>query len=162
MYTYYEINIIMNVTTTIYDIEKFMDNSPSSCPILTVSGRTCGNKLKKYGVCGKHMKYCYDGREHPLYQQFVSEYTEATLKSCQCAETAERNGVDILNVQSYYDNNLSGPLVMTPPGILGEFNNLMGDHKRIILKYQPLIDPYLVWTVAAVLRNKLSRYFDIS
>jgi len=60
----------------------------SRCPILTKKGTPCRNFVKKYGVCGQHHKYAYDGGEDPICLNFIKEYAviirefESALNSC--------------------------------------------------------------------------------
>jgi hypothetical protein len=66
----------------------------------------CIHKAKPNGVCGYHKQYTLYTSNEDLAKE-IDKYAVALADWQLCAETLEQTGINILALQSFYNNNLT-------------------------------------------------------
>lgn len=114
----------------------------------------CRNRAKCFGVCGVHKKmgYLWDDlqfqRDIDTYRQLVIEY------SSECTKLGSA-GINILGIQSCWDNNLCGDRVHPFPKCYENVGKIMEQLKSIPLKLQTKYDNYLVYNVCTRINHSI-------
>ena len=114
--------------------------------------RSCRNKSKRGGVCGRHTEYRYLTDDKELlddmkeYKRVFEEY----IKESAILETIGRN---MLEVQTYYNNNLCGTRQQIFPPELERVGNLLEKQLLLIKVIQSKHDDLLVYNMAVRIRH---------
>ena len=67
---------------------------------------TCTYKAKPNGVCGHHKNYVLYTSNKDLIKE-IENYSHMLSDWHLCANKLEQSGINILNIQSFYNNNLT-------------------------------------------------------
>lgn len=104
------------------------------CPSYKANGQPCSNQIKPgFGVCGVHKKNAYLV-DSPQFRVAFETFKILVNRIAAESDRLEAAGIDILNVQSAWSNNLCGPVVrdhhqhfrVLGP-LLEQFKTMMGD-----------------------------------
>lgn len=102
----------------------------------------CKCKAKNFGVCGRHSGYSYT-TSNPQFWIDVQEYEDLTLSFENEDKNLQKQGLNLLGVQSYYNNNLCGT-AHNVPLVYAQAHAIMESFGTVTKKLQSKYDPCLV------------------
>ena len=104
----------------------------------------CRHRAKQFGVCGVHKRWFYLC-DDPQFQADMNVYRQLTLKFAQEEVKLKAQGIDLLGIQNYWDNNLCGPRQHPLPEYYRKAGEIMESFVPFIKTMQQKYDPNLVY-----------------
>ena len=112
----------------------------------------CDYKTKRYGVCGVHKKWAFTDQS-PNFQIELNKLGDLIQKYKTQAANLEQQGYNILQIQTYWNNNLTKtPIDKLPPHFYS-FGLLINQIRDYITEMQGRFDPYLVYNAQVRLHH---------
>ena len=103
----------------------------------------CRYKSKRFGVCGKHKGHAYEydetEKDYKEYLKDLEKYKEIITRYKNAADELQNKGLNILSIQSCYNNNLCGPKVTQFPDHLKNAGESIDYIRLLQTKYNNIV-----------------------
>jgi len=115
----------------------------------------CNYKSKRYGVCGVHKKWAFKD-DSSNFQIELTNLESLFNEYHNLANDLENQGYDILQIQGYWNNNLTITPLDNLPTHFYKLGSLINQIKDKIMEMQTRYDNYLVYNNQVRLNHKLT------